>query len=155
MFTTSSWIDEELFAQAYPYLNLGAGYNVVLAKRTAIPVKAFAAQCTLAYSGGLNLLESFVIRAAATFSPTIEEFVDLTAVDLDIAEYLIESLIRVELICQNEDGALLLTDKGKEFYQRLLREDNIDKGIVGYQEFFTGQLQLLASENDFVNNSEG
>jgi len=154
MFTTSSWIDEELFAQAYPYLNLGAGYNVVLAKRTAIPVKAFAAQCTLAYSGGLNLLESFVIRAAATFSPTIEEFVDLTAVDLDIAEYLVESLIRVELICQNEDGALLLTDKGKEFYQRLLREDNIDKGIVGYQEFFTGQLQLLASENDFVNISD-
>lgn len=126
MFTVSSWIDEELIAQVYPYINLGIGYKVVFAKRAAVPVRSLSAQCTLTYSGGLNIIENFIIRAAA-FSFTVEEFIEFTSVDLDIAEYLIQRLTKVDLIYQNEDGALLLTDKGKDLYERLQKEEKSDK----------------------------
>lgn len=153
MFTVSSWIDEELIAQVYPYINLGIGYKVVFAKRAAVPVRSFSAQCTLTYSGGLNIIENFIIRAAA-FSFTVEEFIEFTSVDLDIAEYLIQRLTKVDLIYQNEDGALLLTDKGKDLYERLQKEEKSDKEVVGYQDYITGQIQLLPSADGFVPISE-
>ena len=138
MFTVSSWIDEELIAQVYPYINLGIGYKVVFAKRAAVPVRSFSAQCTLTYSGGLNIIENFIVRAAA-FSFTVEEFIEFTSGDLDIAEYLIQRLTKVDLIYQNEDGALLLADKGKDLYERLQKEENRIKRLLGIRTTSQGR----------------
>ena len=88
------------------------------------------------------------------FSFTVEELIEFTSVDLDIAEYLIQRLTKVDLIYQNEDGTLLLADKGKDLYERLQKEEKSDKEVVGYQDYITGQIQLLPSADGFVPISE-
>ncbi len=82
--------------------------------------------------------------------PTADELIDITALDADIAQYLIQSLLRRNLIKQNFQNALELTDTGRNLYQRLQTKETLEQDIVGCREILTGKIHLLKSADDLV-----
>ena len=148
MLTTLPLIDTALCEQVSFHLRLGAGSIVVFAKRTAIPVQCFTAECTFAYSGRLNLIETYILKAAAEFSPTTAELVDLTSLDEGLVRLVIRDLTRLGLL--NGDDILTLTDKGRKRYHRILTETHIKAQVSVYLCSLTNKVHLLDPKARYV-----
>lgn len=158
MFIDSSWIDQELYAKVSPYLNLGSGYSVVFAQRTAIPVMSFTMHSTLQYGGGLNIIEQFVLKLAATLHPTIPQFAQITTLDEDIAKSVVDKMVVRNVVQLDEEQTMVLTDDGREIYHRLQTEQSVSQQIAGYRDVLTNDIALVSSADtlgSLVSGSSG
>ena len=151
MFTGSSWIDEDLHKKALPKLNLGVGYHVIFAQPAQIPVKLTHFECTLTYSGGLNLLEQFMLKAAVSFQPDPNIFHKVTGIDLDLIQPLYCSLKNRGLLEENGGIAapITATCKGRKVHKRLSQETEVEKNLVVCGDILTNQLQLFGPNHPF------
>lgn len=149
MFTDSSWIDAELYARAQPYLNLGFGYHVIFAQRAQIPICVFSVRCHLSYWGGMNLLERFALRAAATFQPTVEQYAQITGLDPSMVASICNRLRRQELLEGESPDTLVASEKGRGVFRRLTEEAEIEREVVGVKSFLGGDVRLLLKEPAF------
>src|SRR5262245_14036377 len=117
MFPTTSSVDEQLSQAALSAEAADSAWRVVAGRVYRLPYARLRARAALQNPRRFNVLEEFVLRAAAELSPSpnAAELATLFGLDPLFIEAALSQLESLKAIARGKGGAVTLTAQGKQF----------------------------------------